>query len=163
MAVNVSAVQLNRSDFSDGVESALEEVMLPGRLLELELTESALMANFDKTIREVSKLRSLGVSVVIDDFGVGYSSLSYLKELPVSGVKLDRSFCEPAAQSEYAADFAKHCGVGARLKDESDRRRSGDSHELDEIRKLGVDAGQGYLLGKPELRAGEAKTAHTGA
>jgi EAL domain-containing protein (putative c-di-GMP-specific phosphodiesterase class I) len=163
VAVNVSAVQLNRSDFAASVESALEEAMLPGRLLELELTESALMAN-EKTIREVSKLRSLGVSVVIDDFGVGYSSLSYLKELPVNGVKLDRSFLRDLQRNPNTLPILRSIvalahGLNMRVTVEGVET----SHELDEVRKLGVDAAQGYLLGKPELRAVETKTAGTGA
>lgn len=163
VAVNVSALQLNRRDFTPCVEAALEEAMLPGRLLELELTESALMANFDNTIREVSKLRSLGVSVVIDDFGVGYSSLSYLKELPVSGVKLDRSFLRDLQRNPNTLPILRSIVALAHgLKMRVTVEGVETSQELDEIRKLGVDAVQGYLLGRPELQEGETRAARTG-
>ncbi|MGA8595283.1 MAG: bifunctional diguanylate cyclase/phosphodiesterase [Bryobacteraceae bacterium] len=164
VAVNVSALQLDRLDFTLAVEAALEDARLPGDLLELELTESALMANFEKTIREISKLRSLGVSVVIDDFGVGYSSLSYLKELPVDGVKLDRSFLRDLQRNPNSLPVLRSIvslahGLGMRVTVEGVET----SHELEEIRKLGVDAAQGYLLGRPQGQSAETKAAGRGA
>jgi diguanylate cyclase (GGDEF)-like protein len=151
VAVNVSALQLNRRDFTMSVEAALEDAGLPGALLELEMTESALMSNFEKTTREISNLRELGVSVMIDDFGVGYSSLSYLKELPVSGVKLDRSFLRDLEENPNTLPLLRSIvslahGLNMRVTVEGVETR----HQLDEVQKLGVDAVQGYLLGRPQ-------------
>jgi EAL domain-containing protein (putative c-di-GMP-specific phosphodiesterase class I) len=133
------------------VEAALEDAGLPGALLELEMTESALMSNFEKTTREISNLRELGVSVMIDDFGVGYSSLSYLKELPVSGVKLDRSFLRDLEENPNTLPLLRSIvslahGLNMRVTVEGVETR----HQLDEVQKLGVDAVQGYLLGRPQ-------------
>lgn len=154
VAVNVSALQLNRRDFTMSVEAALEDSGLPGTLLELEMTESALMSNFEKTIREISNMRRLGVSVMIDDFGVGYSSLSYLKELPVSGVKLDRSFLRDLEENPNTLPLLRSIvslahGLNMRVTVEGVETRQ----QLDEIQKLGVDAVQGFLLGKPQTEA----------
>jgi EAL domain-containing protein (putative c-di-GMP-specific phosphodiesterase class I) len=157
VAVNVSALQLNRRDFTASVEAALEDAGLPGTLLELEMTESALMSNFEKTIREISNMRRMGVSVMIDDFGVGYSSLSYLKELPVSGVKLDRSFLRDLEENPNTLPLLRSIvslahGLHMRVTVEGVETQ----HQLDEVRKLGVDAVQGYLLGKPQAEASRA-------
>lgn len=154
VAVNVSALQLNRRDFTMSVEAALEDAGLPGTLLELEMTESALMSNFEKTIREISNMKRLGVSVMIDDFGVGYSSLSYLKELPVSGVKLDRSFLRDLEENPNTLPLLRSIvslahGLNMRVTVEGVETRQ----QLDEVQKLGVDAVQGFLLGKPQMEA----------
>ena len=101
VAVNVSALQLAKPNFAGTVEVVLRETGLSGELLELELTESALMANFEKSVLELSRLRDYGISVVIDDFGVGYSSLSYLKELPVSGVSSTWSFLRDIEENRH--------------------------------------------------------------
>jgi diguanylate cyclase (GGDEF)-like protein/PAS domain S-box-containing protein len=92
MAVNVSAQQLRRGDLPDRVEKILAETGLNPRFLELELTESMVMANPEQSIDTLCACRDLGVSLAIDDFGTGYSSLAYLKRLPVSKLKIDREF-----------------------------------------------------------------------
>ena len=92
MAVNVSALQLLRGDFSGIVRKVLDETGLPPHALELELTESVLMANAEQTATKLQALREMGVSLAIDDFGTGYSSLAYLKRLPITTLKIDKTF-----------------------------------------------------------------------
>ena len=92
MAVNVSVLQLLRGDFSEIVRRTLEDTGIPPRTLELELTESVLMANAEQTSAKLQALREMGVSLAIDDFGTGYSSLAYLKRLPITTLKIDRTF-----------------------------------------------------------------------
>jgi len=92
VSVNVSARQLRDNDFADKVESALRETGLAPALLELEITESAIMSISDDIVLKLMRLKGLGLSISIDDFGTGYSSLSYLKHLPVDKIKIDRSF-----------------------------------------------------------------------
>ncbi|MFC0676978.1 EAL domain-containing protein [Lysobacter korlensis] len=92
MAVNVSALQLLRSDFTRVVANALEDSGVPANCLELELTESVLMANAQATAATLQAFRELGVGIAIDDFGTGYSSLAYLKRLPLSTLKIDKEF-----------------------------------------------------------------------
>jgi len=92
VSVNISARQLRDNDFADKVEAVLRETGLPPALLELEITESAIMSISDDIVLKLLRLRELGISISIDDFGTGYSSLSYLKNLPVDKIKIDRSF-----------------------------------------------------------------------
>jgi diguanylate cyclase (GGDEF)-like protein len=152
VGVNVSTLQLIRPDFTGTVEAALEEARLRGELLELEITESAIMANPKKSISDIRHLRDKGVSVVIDDFGVGYSSLSYLRELPVSGVKLDRSFLRDLRNNPNTLPFLHsivslaHC-----LKMRVTVEGVETPEELNAVKHLGVDAVQGFLLGRPRF------------
>ena len=92
MSVNVSALQLLRGDFPAVVERILAETGLPPTLLELELTESVIMANAEQTSDKLQSFRRTGVSLAIDDFGTGYSSLAYLRRLPITTLKIDKEF-----------------------------------------------------------------------
>jgi diguanylate cyclase (GGDEF)-like protein/PAS domain S-box-containing protein len=92
VAVNVSAVQFRHEEFCERVRTILRETGLAPNYLELELTESLLLANADVTLSVLEKLKSMGVALAIDDFGTGYSSLSYLRRFPVGKLKIDRSF-----------------------------------------------------------------------
>ncbi|HYM87321.1 MAG TPA: EAL domain-containing protein, partial [Pseudoxanthomonas sp.] len=92
VAVNVSAMQLQRGDLSDVVAQVLAETGVPAQCLELELTESVIMANPEKNADTLRACRRLGVSLAIDDFGTGYSSLAYLKRLPLTTLKIDQEF-----------------------------------------------------------------------
>jgi EAL domain-containing protein (putative c-di-GMP-specific phosphodiesterase class I) len=91
-SVNVTALQFLRPDFVNTVKTALEHTGLDAKYLDLELTESVFMSDFDSTIKRMNELRALGISLSIDDFGTGYSSLSYLHHLPINTLKIDRSF-----------------------------------------------------------------------
>jgi EAL domain-containing protein (putative c-di-GMP-specific phosphodiesterase class I) len=92
MSVNLSALQLLRDELTQRLCEILAELRLEPQQLELELTESVLMANAELAIHTLDRLHALGVSIAIDDFGTGYSSLSYLKRLPIDSIKIDRSF-----------------------------------------------------------------------
>jgi len=103
VSVNVSPLQFRRQNIVGLVKSALSEASLCTRALELEITESALMENFDRSICTLQQLQHLGISISIDDFGTGYSSLSYLRSLPVDILKVDRSFVMNAHESDEDA------------------------------------------------------------
>jgi diguanylate cyclase (GGDEF)-like protein/PAS domain S-box-containing protein len=92
MAVNVSALQLLRGDLPCVVTRVLEETGVPPHCLDLELTETVLMANAQATADTLQAFRGLGVGLAIDDFGTGYSSLAYLKRLPITALKIDKEF-----------------------------------------------------------------------
>ena len=92
MAVNVSMLQLLRGDFAKVVRQLLEDTGVPPKRLELELTESVLMANAEQSATRFQAFRAMGVSLAIDDFGTGYSSLAYLKRLPITTLKIDKTF-----------------------------------------------------------------------
>jgi diguanylate cyclase (GGDEF)-like protein/PAS domain S-box-containing protein len=92
MAVNLSARQFQQPDLVAQVKRALEETGLPPRCLDLEITETNAMQNAEGTIHTLRELKALGVRISIDDFGIGYSSLNYLKRLPIDTLKIDQSF-----------------------------------------------------------------------
>lgn len=92
MAVNVSALQLDQPDFVQTVLDTLQRTGLPATQLELELTESVMLREMDRTHHTLAQLHAAGISISIDDFGTGYSSLSYLSRLPLDQLKIDRAF-----------------------------------------------------------------------
>lgn len=108
MAVNVSALQFQQTNFVEGVAETLRAFDLPPALLELELTESILLRDVDETLARLDALAELGVRLSIDDFGTGYSSLSYLKRFPICKLKIDRSFVSelPVNDSDTAIVMA---------------------------------------------------------
>jgi diguanylate cyclase (GGDEF)-like protein len=103
LAVNVSTVELRSSDFASQVKLVIDQTGMDAASLELEITESSLMDNVKEAIKEIEKLRALGVKISIDDFGTGYSSLSYLRMLPVDSVKIDRSFIRDLKENSSEA------------------------------------------------------------
>lgn len=104
VAVNVSALQFQQSQFVDTVAAVLKSSGLPASLLELELTESILLRDAEEALRRLKALAALGVTMSIDDFGTGYSSLGYLKRFPIQRLKIDRSFVQglPGDSSDAA-------------------------------------------------------------
>jgi diguanylate cyclase (GGDEF)-like protein/PAS domain S-box-containing protein len=102
MSVNVSPRQLERSDLLSVIASALKDADWPAELLELEVTEGALMRNVDEVAGVLRAIRELGVKIAIDDFGTGYSSLSYLKRFSIDRLKIDRAFVQEIGRD---ADF----------------------------------------------------------
>jgi diguanylate cyclase (GGDEF)-like protein len=100
ISVNVSSVQFKQSDLIGKVKRALSDSQLPPELLELELTESAIMSDVEDNIIRLQNLKDMGITIAVDDFGTGYSSLSYLKKFPIDTLKIDRSFIEDIADNE---------------------------------------------------------------
>ncbi|WP_104403481.1 sensor domain-containing protein [Vibrio penaeicida] len=94
MAVNVSTKQLKHPDFFNHVVKALEKSGLPSENLELEITESGLLADIDSILDVLHQIRQLGVTVALDDFGTGFSSLNYLRQMPVDFIKIDKEFVD---------------------------------------------------------------------
>lgn len=92
VSVNLSSIQFKRASLLNMIKRALDDSGLPASLLEVELTESAVMNDVDQNITRLNQIRDMGVAISIDDFGTGYSSLSYLKKFPINTLKIDRSF-----------------------------------------------------------------------
>jgi EAL domain-containing protein (putative c-di-GMP-specific phosphodiesterase class I) len=92
VAINISAVELRSKDFVQGVHAVLQETGVDPRYLEFELTETAIMQNPKSTIAVLHALKDMGVQLTLDDFGTGFSSLSYLKGFPIDALKIDKSF-----------------------------------------------------------------------
>ncbi len=150
IAVNLSPRQFNQSDLVLDVTGILEDSGLPPQNLELEITESMVMANPERATAILRELRSVGVHLSIDDFGTGYSSLGYLKSFPVHALKIDRSFIKdvPADPDDVAITHAIIAmGHSLRLKVVAEGVETPEQHEF--LREHGCDLMQGYLVAKP--------------
>jgi len=150
VAVNVSAVQFLRSGFAADVERILHETGFPAELLELELTETLFVGDFAQARGILEELQRLGVQTAVDDFGVGQSSLAYLHELPFHRLKIDQSFVSSISDGEKTAPLVENiirlaAGLGMTTIAEGIER----ADQLELLRTLGCDEGQGYLFGKP--------------
>src|SRR5690606_13319488 len=120
MSVNMSVLQLLRGDFTEVVRRVLDDTGVAAGSLELELTESMLMANAAQTAMKLHAFRELGVSLAIDDFGTGYSSLAYLKRLPITTIKIDQTFIadlghDPEGAAITTTVVAMAHGLGLRV------------------------------------------------
>jgi diguanylate cyclase (GGDEF)-like protein len=150
VSVNVSALQFSRPDFVDTVDEVLDSTGLAPRFLELELTERLVIRDVRESAEKMAKLRSLGVQISVDDFGAGYSSLSYLQRLPIDILKLDRSFVEDFDDSGGNPSLVRGIvslahGLGIRVTAEGVETEE----QLELVHHSGCDKVQGYLLGKP--------------
>jgi Amt family ammonium transporter len=150
MAVNLSAVQCNDPRLTERVIRTLERHGLPPSSLELELTETAAMEDADHIRRLFTDLRTLGVSVAIDDFGAGYSSLSYLKNLPFSKLKIDREFVKDVnvardSRAICAALLALSQGLGISVLAEGVETME----QVETLRAMGCRLFQGYVFARP--------------
>jgi len=150
ISVNVSARQIVDADFVADVRTALNTAGLAAEHLTLELTESVLIQEGERTDQVIAALRDLGVRLAIDDFGTGYSSLSYARRFPIDELKIDRSFIaglghgrEDAAIVTAAIAFARalHLVVTAEGVETTD--------QAIRLRALGCDRAQGYLFARP--------------
>jgi len=150
VAVNISAIQFARHDFSSEVAEILAEAGVPPSLLELELTESIVMRDFAESSRQMQNLKDLGVRIAIDDFGTGYSSLSYLHRLPIDVLKIDRSFVEMIAEPEGTrpivdAVISMAQALGLRVVGEGVETLG----QMEALCKGGCDMLQGNLFSRP--------------
>jgi diguanylate cyclase (GGDEF)-like protein/PAS domain S-box-containing protein len=150
VSVNVSARQLAQMDFVAVVERALRESGVAASAICLEVTETAVLRRPDVARRALDALRTLGVRVALDDFGLGYSSLTHLKALPVDVVKVDRSFVadlvrstEDRAVVEAVLTLARRMGLTVI----AEGVETADQDEL--LREMGCPVVQGYLYGRP--------------
>ncbi|MFI5182529.1 MAG: EAL domain-containing protein [Thermoanaerobaculia bacterium] len=150
VAVNLSARQFARGDLVTTVEDALTVSGLPPRLLELEITESVAMSDVELTISTLGHIRDLGVSIVLDDFGMGHSSLSYLKRFSFDALKIDRSFIReiPGSGPDAAlvqAIVKMAASLSLRVIAEGVEREDQASF----LRDLGCPLAQGFLFYRP--------------
>ncbi len=158
VAVNISAFQLAQVDFVRQVQEALDEFQLDPHWLELELTETLLMQDYQLAGGQLGQLRDLGVRVAIDDFGTGYSSLAYLQRLPVDALKIDRLFInqllyDPNDQHSLSPDGVALVSAMITLAHNFHLQVIAEGVESQAqatiLRHLECDVGQGYALGRP--------------
>jgi diguanylate cyclase (GGDEF)-like protein/PAS domain S-box-containing protein len=150
VAVNLSAHQFRQPDLVESIARILEEAEVPAELIELELTESAVMRNADAAVQTLIKLHNTGLSIAIDDFGTGYSSLSYLKKFPLDRLKIDRSFVQDLGTNQAGEEI-----VGAIIAMAHSLKMSviaegvETTQQLDMLRDLHCDEIQGFYFSRP--------------
>lgn len=149
ISINISVLQLLQADFMDIVADTLDFFELPPESIVLEVTETVLMESFEAVIPKLGKLQDKGIRIALDDFGKGYSSLSYLKQLPVSVLKVDKLFIDDITDSkdntfvEYIIMIGKSMGMcivaeGVEKKE-----------QLQYLKNHGCDKIQGFLFSRP--------------
>lgn len=150
LAVNLSPEQVRQAGLIEMVAATLAETGLPAGRLELEITEGVLLHDTAATLSTLSRLRQLGVGVSLDDFGTGFSSLSYLRRFPFSKLKIDRSFViDMVGDAGAAAIVQAVTTLGRSLSMRVVAEGIETEEQLAILRGMGCDEVQGYLLGKP--------------
>ncbi|MEA2688298.1 MAG: hypothetical protein QOD51_905, partial [Candidatus Eremiobacteraeota bacterium] len=150
VAINMSSRDLREPDLPDVVAAALSDYDLPARALTVEITETVVL---DESVLPVlRRLYALGVNIALDDFGIGYSSLSYLKRLPISVLKIDRSFVRDIVSDPYdQAIVASIVAIAQSLQFRVIAEGLETDAQVEHLRGLGCDEAQGYRFGKPQV------------
>ena len=149
LSVNVSALQINE-EFCAVIRRTLKQSGFPAKHLELEITESALIGNADRTIECLKQWKLLGVQIAVDDFGTGYSSLNYLSRLPVDRLKLDQSLIHRMTlDAKNVTVMRSIISLGAELGIDVIAEGVETEQQLHMLEDLGCPRVQGYLLGRP--------------
>ncbi len=150
VSLNLSLKQLRQPNFSGRVAEIFRRHGVPPASLELEITESTLMENPERTVRILDELYNMGLSLAIDDFGTGYSSLSALQKFPISTLKIDQSFVRDAAtDADDATIVATIIQMGHGLNLDVIAEGVESHHQLRFLRSTGCDYVQGLLFGEP--------------
>ena len=150
VAVNVSGLQFEQGDLLDAVGCALDRSGLAPQRLEIEITESALLAHPEATLGILHRLRERGVRIAMDDFGTGYSSLTRLQSFPFDRIKIDRSFVSGCrGMAEGRAIVRAIAGLGASLGMRTIAEGVETEEQLASVRAEGCTEVQGYLFGRP--------------
>ncbi len=151
LALNLSVKDLMHEDLHSQLESLMERNQLPPGVLEIEITESTLMSHPELMSTELVKIKDLGISVAIDDFGSGYSSLNYLKRLPVDVLKIDRAFIqEIETDPSDSAIVAGIIALAETLNMETVAEGVENEGQRSILKNLGCNSFQGYLVAKPQ-------------
>ncbi len=158
MSINISALQYSREDFVDSVIGLIKKYDVTPSEIELEITETILIEDFQAVYDKLKILRDFGIRISLDDFGTGFSSLSYLKKLPIDTLKIDKSFidtvlADPATRviTEAIINMVKALGF------ESVAEGVEEEKQYEYLHSIGCDVIQGYYFGKP-LSAEELET-----
>jgi EAL domain-containing protein (putative c-di-GMP-specific phosphodiesterase class I) len=154
VAVNISPAQFRKPALFDVILCALVESGLPPERLEIEITERVLLEHDVDNLRVLHQLKNLGISIALDDFGIGYSSLSYLVRFPFDKIKIDRSFTRDLlARSDCAAIACAVIGLGRSLDIVTVAEGVETHDQLNALRVAGVNQAQGYLFSPPVAAA----------
>lgn len=150
LSINISAKTFETKKFVPNLVDTVKRYDIDPTLLQLEITERILIKNVDESIHKLNELRAMGIHVAIDDFGIGYSSLSYIVKLPIDSIKIDKSFIQNLSTSYEAKTIVSTIinlckALKLRVVAEGIESR----HELDYLKHNRCDIGQGYYFSKP--------------
>ena len=151
VAVNLSPLQFRYRDLVEEVEAALRQSGLPAARLDLEITESLMLQDSEVTLSTLYALRTLGIGISMDDFGTGFSSLSYLRQFPFDKIKIDRSFIRDVVDSKDDLSIVKaviRLGQSLRMSVVAEGVETADQKAL--LSEAGCQELQGYLFGRPQ-------------
>jgi len=155
MSINISAIQYKRPDFVSKIIGLLEQYQIEPSEIELEITESVLIEDFGEVINKMRMLRDYGVRVSLDDFGTGFSSLSYLKGLPIDTLKIDKSFIDTVITDDSTRIITESIvSMVKKLGFETVAEGVENAEQYEYLRMIQCDNIQGFYLGKP-MTAGE--------
>ena len=150
IAINVSTIQMHNQNFIENINKIRGKTPLPAEMIEIELTESYLMKDIDQSIQVLSKLRRHGYGIAIDDFGTGYSSFAYLKQLPITTLKIDKSFVDDICTDKKEKNIVKTIiALAQNLHFQTVAEGIEDIEQENLLRGMGCDTGQGYIFSKP--------------
>lgn len=155
IAVNISVVQLLEEDFVSKVLRILQQTGLSPEFLELEITESMIMETVDSLAPKLNELKALGIQIALDDFGTGYSSLGSLKQMPITTLKVDRTFIEHLPEQDDNRSLAKAIVlIGRKMGLQVVAEGVETEQQLQHVRRAKCDIIQGYYISKPLPEAG---------
>ncbi len=150
ISINISVKNLQDPDFVESVENLLKNVPFEHKRLELEITERAFLMGFEEAVKNLERLKALGVSISIDDFGTGFSTLDSLKKCPIDYIKIDKIFIDDILKNEKdraivqaTITMAKDLGITVVAEGVEDQQT------LDLLTKMGCDQVQGYFISRP--------------
>ena len=163
ISVNVSPVEFREKDFVQTVRTTLSKTGLEARYLELELTEGVLMEDAELTTALLNELKAMGVHLAVDDFGAGYSSLSYLRRFPIDVLKIDRSFVHQiTADSDDSTIVSSIINLGKSLKHTVVAEGIETREQKSYLQDQHCAEGQGYLFSRPLIAAQFARLLRMG-
>ena len=150
ISINISAVQLKDKDFATNVVSSMEKHSLEPSDIEIEITESVFMEDYEDAISVLKCLKDKGFRISLDDFGTGYSSLSYLKDMPIDTLKIDKSFVDTILTDESTSIITDAViTMVKKLGLETIAEGVETQEQYEYLKRMNCDNIQGYLLGKP--------------
>lgn len=150
LSLNISAIQYKRPDFVSNLLEILEKYRVNPKDIELEITESVLIDDFEQVVSKLRILKEYGIKISLDDFGTGYSSLSYLKGLPIDTLKIDKSFIDTVIQDESTQVITESIvSMVKKLGFETVAEGVETEEQYEYLKKIECDNIQGFLLGKP--------------
>jgi EAL domain-containing protein (putative c-di-GMP-specific phosphodiesterase class I) len=163
VSINISPVQMLQSGFIRDIASAARRININPKQISLEITETFMIESFNEVIDKLKLLRDLGFSIHLDDFGTGFSSLLYLKELPITTIKIDKEFIKPIVYDQYSKSIVKHI---IDLAKSLDLNVIAEGVETEEQKQIILNSGcqyiQGYLISKavPEAQIDQLLELH---